>query len=270
MYVGLEENKKYKYLKMICEGLDFVFISPFLKLGKMRIMPLYKEKVIQYYHIPKYESLMEPYFSTLDYGFCYHVSYHKEEEDKFLFTGCCDSIKSEFPLDKRIIIIPLTIIDICKNDINIEQDQIIINESNQYHSGLVVIDNKKKQIERFEPRGSSEKELIHCIDDRVKLFLETVNPKFKQYKYYSYKDFFSGDGPQTIEKNSSLRDLNNVTGGFCGWWSIYYLQKRIESLDTLDRKDIMNNICCLSSDDAFNLIFNFRKQLLEKLTFSID
>lgn len=79
-----------------------------------------------------------------------------------------------------------------------------------FHYNLLIVNNDKKMVERFEPVDMKKSSKL---DEVLKNFVENNN-----YTYYFHKY----RGPQWMEMMEVGKTMN------CGWWILMYIEKRFE------------------------------------------
>ena len=90
------------------------------------------------------------------------------------------------------------------------------------HANILIIDNKKKYIIRFEPYGGikTENDLDMILSN---YFLK--NNYFKKYKYISPNDFLPINGFQSISKDTdSYNQVKGDIDGYCAAWCIWFVE----------------------------------------------
>lgn len=118
------------------------------------------------------------------------------------------------------------------------------------HFNMLIFDTKNKTVERFEPytkfRSLSNRNVIKDFDS---IFSKDIK-KYLNYKYIIPDQFCPRTGFQYKEENNikNINILNRKTvgnyqknsdpGGFCGAWSLYFLDLRL-SFPDYDRKKLM-------------------------------
>jgi len=114
---------------------------------------------------------------------------------------------------------------------------IIFNDGN--HAGMLIIDNNKKLIERFETTG-----VYHSLyENDLDLILEKKIPKImfkltkKEYKYNAPKKYQSLYDFQEIGEKAFFKYINEI-GGFCQAWIFWYLEHKILN-NHLDSKELI-------------------------------
>ncbi len=104
------------------------------------------------------------------------------------------------------------------------------------HSNLLIINKKKKEVERFEPHGE-----MKVYDDSIvnKEIQKTVLKHLKGYRFISPLDYCPKVGPQ-ISKQLYTKKCKKGTG-FCAVWSTLYGHLRVLET-TLSREEIVDQM----------------------------
>ena len=114
------------------------------------------------------------------------------------------------------------------------------------HANALIIDNKNKTIERFEPHGAITNVYnMNEFDKNLRKFFSKIN---KNYRYVSPKDFepeYSLQG-LSAEGLEGFRKIGDP-GGFCLTWSLAYIDLRLSNPDIPPKKLL---------DSAINIIHN--------------
>lgn len=153
------------------------------------------------------------------YNFYCHLIIWKDENNyfidelliEFLINNCNNNYK------KRFIYIKLS---------------IIISDKNVRHANLLLIDNKNKLIERFEPYGEIYNESTIGIDNLLK---EKIG-KLINYEY-NFIQPFPGFQSRSDELNLDYKSYGDP-GGYCLAWCYLFLETRL-LYDNLNSKDII-------------------------------
>jgi len=112
---------------------------------------------------------------------------------------------------------------------------IVIAEKNIRHANLILIDNKYKLVERFEPYGDIYNESIIGLDNLIKIKIaDVINYKYDLVQTYP------GYQTKTIEYNSNYKSYGDP-GGYCLAWCFLYLEVRL-LYDNLSSKEVINLI----------------------------
>jgi hypothetical protein len=116
-------------------------------------------------------------------------------------------------------------------------------DSNTAHFNMLIFDTKNKTMERFEPYTKFRKEPLQNVISSLDTVLSVDIKKYLKYKYIIPNQFCPRQGFQYKEEDS-LRSINNLggktvgnvqkgsdPGGFCGAWSLYFLDLRLSFPD---------------------------------------
>lgn len=116
-------------------------------------------------------------------------------------------------IDKKIIILNIS--------------KFYLNSSN--HANILIIDNTKKIIERFETHGyivsknNTSIELDNLLKRKIiKIMNDLTGVKYKYFTPNDYQNLFDFQNLYDGYKNYQLE-----TGGFCGAWIYWYLEHKI-------------------------------------------
>ena len=127
--------------------------------------------------------------------------------------------------NKRFIIIP-----------------IAIEHNNNSHANYLLYDHKKKEIERFEPHGSTTPPGLNYNPSLLDSILKKKMKFFdNSIKYISPSEYLPKVGFQLIESNERNRKRIGDPGGFCALWSIWYIDMRITNIE-IDRKKLVSHL----------------------------
>ena len=133
------------------------------------------------------------------------------------------------------------------------------------HQNCLIIDNKKKTIERFEPHGSEssynmeqyDKGLISALMDKLDLSSMAMysshpngHPDSK-YTYISPIDFCPSDGLQVMEDSDPLNTKLDFEG-YCYMWSVFYMEMRMTKPDIPRDVLIKKTIQVINDKKGFN------------------
>jgi hypothetical protein len=112
---------------------------------------------------------------------------------------------------------------------------IIIAENNIRHANIILIDNKNKLVERFEPYGDIYNEFITGLDKVIKIKIsDVINYKYNLIQTYP------GYQTKTIEYNNNYKSYGDP-GGYCLAWCFLFLEVRL-LYDNLTSKEVVNLI----------------------------
>lgn len=121
------------------------------------------------------------------------------------------------------------------------------NSPGEGHANCLIIDLKKKTIERFEPNGDMYPE----VDTAIKKHF--IDKHFPNYKYINPLDFIPKRGPQYLQ--TFFGDKQNL-GGFCITFSFLYFHLRVIHPD-LKQKQIVEMIMKGTPEDIDQRIKKF-------------
>jgi ankyrin repeat protein len=149
-----------------------------------------------------------------------------------------------------------------------------------WHSNYLLIDFKKKEIERFEPNGKDNPRNFNYNQNNLdNTLIRYFNEEISNFKYFKPSDFLPKIGIQTL----SAQEINNkkITDpqGFCSIWSLWYIDIRL-TYDHIDRKKLIlkmikniskNNISFkdLIRNYSINVV-KFRDSVLNSVNVNID
>ena len=112
---------------------------------------------------------------------------------------------------------------------------IVIAEKNIRHANLILIDNKYKLVERFEPYGDIYNESIIGLDNLIKIKIaDVINYKFNLVQTYP------GYQTKTVEYNNNYKSYGDP-GGYCLAWCFLFLEVRL-LYDNLSSNEVINLI----------------------------
>ena len=165
--------------------------------------------------------------------------------------------------DKRFVIIP----------IGIEMRQ-------GNHANYILYDKVNKQVERFEPHGSSVPLGLNyngpLLDDVLEIRFKEID---NEIKYIRPKDYLPKIGFQLLDIYERNKKKIGDPGGFCALWAMWYIDMRLTykemKRETLVKKMIQTiksqNISFknLIRNYAINIL-NIRDKILNKANLSID
>ena len=142
------------------------------------------------------------------------------------------------------------------------------------HSNYIIYDKKTKELERFEPNGSTEPSGFNynsfLLDNLIEQkFAGLVDDEIK---YYAPKDFLPKVGFQIFDVYDKKKNIGDP-GGFCASWSLWYVDMRLTYPD-IDREKLVhiliknikqNNLSFRNviRDFSFNII-NIRDEILNE------
>ena len=135
---------------------------------------------------------------------------------------------------------------------------------NHFHSNLIIIDNKKKTFERFDPLGkhySGINKNYFYIDQKVNNILVNIiknKLKFKKYKFISQSEISPHTGIQLIT------DKNYETVDFCNTINMIYLNLRLLYPD-LKQSKIIEYFINMNNDDLTDILLKYAKYVEDTL-----
>jgi len=166
-------------------------------------------------------NILNLYISNF-YSFHSHLVIWKNENTyyindyliNYLKSNCIDNYK------KRFIYVKLS---------------IVIHEKNIRHANLILIDNKYKLVERFEPYGDIYNESIIGLNNLIKIKIaDVINYKYNLIQTYP------GYQTKTVEYNNNYKSYGDP-GGYCLAWCFLFLEVRL-LYDNLSSKEVINLI----------------------------
>ena len=138
-----------------------------------------------------------------------------------------------------------------------------------FHANLIIINKYLKTIEYFEPYGSNMTDLFNYIVDynKIKEKLIEMYPLLVDYTFLSPDESCSKFSFQTFSEN--LEELtNNDFKGYCGYWSIFWAEMRIQYYK-IPSKQLQNEIVGDLTDQLFDDDKNPFLQLIRNYTYHI-
>jgi hypothetical protein len=139
---------------------------------------------------------------------------------------------------------------------------IVIAEKNIRHANLIIIDNKYKLVERFEPYGDIYNESIIGLDNLIKIKIsDVINYKYNLIQTYP------GYQTKTVEYNNNYKSYGDP-GGYCLAWCFLFLEVRLlyDKLSSKEVIDLINNYIQTNFQLDFKDILN-DKQLNKFMIF---
>jgi hypothetical protein len=136
---------------------------------------------------------------------------------------------------------------------------IIFHEAKVNHTNILIFDNKKKTVERFEPHGWEVSQIMFGKenDERINILLTTYFEEFN-YRYIEPSTFCPTmkAGPQIL---SVLENKDKMQKGFCQTWSLWYADFRLTYPD-ISINDVSTKMTKLYKQNKqllSNFIINF-------------
>ena len=167
----------------------------------------------------------------------------------YLMDGFYDQFKNCLLKTKQFIIIPIG---------------IEMREGN--HAGYLIYDNIKKEIERFEPHGSTTPPGLYynpnLLDEILEARFKTIDVNIK---YIRPIDYLPKIGFQLLDINENKKKQIGDPEGFCALWSIWYVDMRLTYKD-IDRKELVEMLLrtIKSKNISFkNMIRNYGKYIID-------
>lgn len=110
------------------------------------------------------------------------------------------------------------------------------------HANILILDKQKATIERFEPHGGRMSESIHFyespeLDERL---AELFRAKSKSYTYLKPQEICPRKGFQQKQVKEHLTKSLETLGGFCGVWSLWYMELRLLN-PNVDPQSLINS-----------------------------
>lgn len=155
--------------------------------------------------------------------------------------------------------------------------------SDNAHFNALLFDNKNKTIERFEPYSFFSEKKYFNISSKFDKAFSKILKKYLDFNYILPTNFCPNKGFQQKEENSLLNSINiktignyqlkNDPGGFCGAWSLYFLNLRVSNPNSNPNELLTNIYKYLDSDkhsfrtfirNYSNFITKERTNLLKK------
>jgi ankyrin repeat protein len=119
--------------------------------------------------------------------------------------------------------------------------------SNGSHANILLYDKTKGELERFEPYGKSFPPGYNYnpinLDQNIKnLFNSLFEESEIKIKYVSPSDYEPKIGLQLLDTQEYTKDKNiGDPGGFCGAWSLFYVEMRINNKN-IPKNNLIGNL----------------------------
>jgi len=129
----------------------------------------------------------------------------------------------------------------CENRFIYISIQMFFGNTTVGHANLILIDQKMKTIERFEPYGYRHKITPSVMDEILKAILLL---RFHDFKYLDVKDTNLPRCFQDLEQEETVaNDLeeSREIGGYCQAWCFFYLHMRIANPE-MNQVDLLHGL----------------------------
>lgn len=167
----------------------------------------------------------------------------------YLMEGFFDHLKQCLNSDAKFIIIPLG---------------IEMKEGN--HAGYIIYDIQKKEVERFEPHGSTTPVGLYynpnLLDDILESRFKTVD---ENIKYIRPHEYIPKIGFQLFDSGESKKKKIGDPMGFCALWCIWYVDMRL-TYKNFDRKKLVDILIkkIKSENISFkNMVRNYGQNIID-------
>lgn len=202
----------------------------------------------------KYGDEIYTFFKTYPPGMNHYINYYNHLRKHLTINECLLN-------QREWIIVDLTLLTTTITDF-IFKENIEPIETVQGHGNIILINTRTQEIERFEPTGNADI-LINNIDVTIKDVLIKQAPQLINYRYYTPLDYCPIYGPQYRSAYSQIYidELNMFSGGWCGWWVLYYYIVRVLHPE-ISRNDILQLLNNRTPDELYLTIKEFRNQLI--------
>lgn len=141
-----------------------------------------------------------------------------------------------------------------------------IDTSTGSHANILIIDNKNKTIERFEPNGKNSPRGFYYNQDLLDNLLKTkFNQLLSDYHYYSPSEYLPNIGFQILETIEDKCKQIGDPNGFCAVWCIWWAEQRIthpEIKSSLLAEELIKEIK-LSNTSFKKIIRNFSIKIVQ-------
>lgn len=134
------------------------------------------------------------------------------------------------------------------------------------HANYLIYDKKIKEIERFEPHGSSHPFNFNYNSSLLDNILKNKFELKYGIKYISPSDYLPKIGFQVLDSFESNCIKIGDPKGFCALWSLWYADMRIKH-PNLQREILVKEIIRTIKDNNFqfkDIIRNYSKEITEK------
>jgi ankyrin repeat protein len=134
------------------------------------------------------------------------------------------------------------------------------------HAGYLIYDHTIKEVERFEPHGSTTPPGLYynpnLLDEILESRFKTID---ENIKYIKPKDFLPKVGFQLLDISEGKRKKIGDPEGFCALWSTWYVDMRLTYKD-VDRNELVKMLlkAIKSQNISFkNMIRNYGKNIID-------
>lgn len=204
---------------------------------------------------PNYGDEIYTFLKTYPPGVNHYIDYFNDMGKHLTLNECLLNQREWIIVDLSLLTTTITGFIFNKN---IEPIETVVG-----HANLILINTLTKEIERFEP-GGHEEVLINNIDLTIKDILIKQAPQLTTYRYYTPTDYSPIYGPQYMSAYSQIfiyDKRNTFTGGWCGWWVLYYYIVRVLH-PKLSRNNILQLLNSKTPDELYIIIKQFHNQLI--------
>jgi hypothetical protein len=95
------------------------------------------------------------------------------------------------------------------------------------HKNSFIIDTKENTFERFDPHGSGFES--SNLDESVRVALQKfLEDNLNHVKLAEFHETCPARGPQKIEIDQATKIFNKGEAGYCGVWSLWFLDQRLD------------------------------------------
>lgn len=144
------------------------------------------------------------------------------------------------------------------------------------HANALIIDNKNKTIERFEPHGSITP--FYDMDNADNDFIQFFTKVNKAYTYISPKQFESEYSFQGLSSEAISTKIGDP-GGFCLTWSFVYIDLRLSNPNVKPKKLLEETIKIINNNGMhlvdyirlyIKIIYKLREDILDTIDITYD
>ena len=165
-------------------------------------------------------SLVELY-TNLFYNILPHVIIWRDKSLNFIHPNIVYYIQKALINKYRFILIKITLMP----------------STTTNHANLLLYDDKRKELYRFEPYGKSFSKTVENLDEKInEIFKKALGKKFR---YYLPTDFLNNTSWQTLSNENEHKVLGDPYG-YCLAWCYWFLENKLNNPD-VDIKELMEN-----------------------------